>query len=100
MIDHSSLSSDTAPTALCELPPSPKLIAKVLDYEGELTQAQLAEKTLLPKRTVRHALTKLEERDLVASRSSVTDARHQIYSLNTKACEKFSQATAPSTIQS
>lgn len=100
MVDQSSLSSDTAPTALCELSPSPKLIAKLLDYEGELTQAQLAEKTLLPKRTVRHALTKLEERDLVASRSSVTDARHQICSLNTKAFENSWQATAPSSIES
>jgi hypothetical protein len=37
-----------------ELPPSAKLVAKVLDYEETLTQSQIAEETLLPARTVRY----------------------------------------------
>lgn len=67
--------------ALRELPPSAKLVAKVLEYRGTLTQSELAEETLLPPRTVRYALTRLDEEDVVESRFSFTDARKRIYSL-------------------
>jgi len=64
-----------------DLPPSAKLVAKVLEYNGTLTQSQLAEETLLPSRTVRYALTRLEEADVVESRFSFTDARKRVYTL-------------------
>jgi DNA-binding MarR family transcriptional regulator len=64
-----------------ELPPSAKLVAKVLDYEGSLTQSRLSEETLLPPRTVRYALSRLEEADAVESRFSFSDARKRVYSL-------------------
>lgn len=64
-----------------DLPPSAKLVAKVLDYEDALTQSQIAEETLLPARTVRYALTRLEEHDVVTSRFSFSDARKRIYRL-------------------
>jgi DNA-binding MarR family transcriptional regulator len=64
-----------------DLPPSAKLVAKVLDYEDTLTQSQIAEETLLPARTVRYALTRLEEHDVVTSRFSFSDARKRIYRL-------------------
>jgi DNA-binding MarR family transcriptional regulator len=64
-----------------DLPPSAKLVAKVLDYNDTLTQSQLAEETLLPPRTVRYALTRLEEEDVVDARFSFSDARKRIYSL-------------------
>jgi DNA-binding MarR family transcriptional regulator len=64
-----------------DLPPSAKLVAKVLDYEDTLTQSQIAEETLLPARTVRYALTRLEEEDVVSSRFSFADARKRIYRL-------------------
>jgi DNA-binding MarR family transcriptional regulator len=64
-----------------ELPPSAKLVAKVLEYEDTLTQSQLAEETLLPARTVRYALNRLEEADAVDSRFSFSDARKRIYTL-------------------
>ena len=67
--------------ALRELPPSAKLVAKVLEYRGTLTQSELAEETLLPSRTVRYALTRLDEAGVVESRFSFTDARKRIYSL-------------------
>lgn len=67
--------------ALRELPPSAKLVAKVLEYRGTLTQSELAEETLLPARTVRYALTRLDEADVVDSRFSFTDARKRMYSL-------------------
>lgn len=68
--------------AIRELPPSAKLVAKVLEHNDDLTQRELAERTLLPDRTVRYALNRLEEQDAVTSRFSFTDARKQIYSLN------------------
>lgn len=65
-----------------EMPPSAKLVAKVLDYDDTLTQSQLAEETLLPPRTVRYALSRLEEADVVDSRFSFSDARKRLYTLN------------------
>ncbi len=67
--------------ALRELPPSAKLVAKVLEYNDTLTQSQLAEETLLPARTVRYALTRLEDADVVESRFSFVDARKRVYTL-------------------
>ncbi|WP_224269793.1 MarR family transcriptional regulator [Haloprofundus salinisoli] len=64
-----------------DLPPSAKLVAKVLDYNETMTQSQLAEETLLPPRTVRYALTRLEEQDVVDSRFSFSDARKRLYTL-------------------
>jgi DNA-binding MarR family transcriptional regulator len=66
---------------LRELPPSAKLIAKILEIDGPLPQGELAEESLLPDRTVRYALNRLEECELVEARYSLTDARKQVYSL-------------------
>lgn len=65
-----------------DLPPSAKLVAKVLDYNDTLTQSQLAEETLLPPRTVRYALTRLEDEGVVDSRFSFSDARKRLYTLS------------------
>jgi len=67
--------------AVEDLPPSAKLVAKVLEYNDSLTQSQLAEETLLPPRTVRYALTRLEDVNVVGSRFSFSDARKRIYTL-------------------
>jgi DNA-binding GntR family transcriptional regulator len=67
---------------LRELPPSAKLVSKVLESESPLSQGQLAEESLLPDRTVRYALNRLEDEDLVNSRYSFQDARKQVYYLN------------------
>ena len=68
-------------TPLADLPPSAKLVAKTLRYEGELTQATLVEETRLPRRTVRHALNRLEDAGHVDERISFVDARQRIYTL-------------------
>jgi DNA-binding GntR family transcriptional regulator len=68
---------------LRELPPSAKLVAKVLETEAPLSQGQLVEESLLPDRTVRYALNRLEEDGIVESRYSFRDARKQVYSLRT-----------------
>jgi len=67
--------------AVRDLPPSAKLVAKVLEYNESLTQTQLSEETLLPARTVRYALGRLEEVDVVDSHFSFTDARKRLYTL-------------------
>lgn len=67
---------------LRELPPSAKLVAKVLESDSPLSQGQLADESLLPDRTVRYALNRLEEDELVNSRYSFQDARKQVYFLN------------------
>lgn len=64
-----------------DLPPSAKLVAKVLDYNDTLTQSELAEETLLPPRTVRYALSRLEDEEVVDSRFSFADARKRLYTL-------------------
>lgn len=68
--------------AVADLPPSAKLVAKVLEYNDTLGQSELAEETLLPPRTVRYALSRLDEADVVASRFSFVDARKRLYSLD------------------
>lgn len=68
-------------SAVRDLPPSAKLVAKVLDYNDTLTQSELAEETLLPPRTVRYALSRLEEENVVDSRFSFSDARKRLYTL-------------------
>jgi DNA-binding MarR family transcriptional regulator len=66
---------------LRELPPSAKLVAKVLEIESPLSQGELADESLLPDRTVRYALNRLDEENLVDSRYSFEDARKQVYFL-------------------
>jgi DNA-binding transcriptional ArsR family regulator len=66
---------------LVELPPSAKLVAKVLESEAPLSQGALAEESLLPDRTVRYALSRLEEAGIVGSRYSFRDARKRVYYL-------------------
>ncbi len=70
--------------AVRELPPSAKLVAKVLEYHGQMTQQELATETMLPTRTVRYALTRLEDIGVVESRISFADARKRIYTLRTE----------------
>jgi DNA-binding MarR family transcriptional regulator len=67
---------------LSDLPPSAKLVAKVLETDSPLSQGQLAEESLRPDRTVRYALNRLQEEELVGSRYSFQDARKQVYFLN------------------
>jgi DNA-binding MarR family transcriptional regulator len=72
---------DATESAVASLPPSAKLVYKTLQYEGPLTQTQLAEASLLPQRTVRHALKRLEEADVVEESVYLMDARKSNYRL-------------------
>lgn len=72
---------DPQRAALADLPPSAKLVALALTERGRMTQQQLAEETLLSARTTRHALTELEDAEIVTSRVSFMDARQSLYSV-------------------
>ncbi|NKE38062.1 MarR family transcriptional regulator [Natronococcus sp. JC468] len=65
-----------------DLPPSAKLVVKVLEHNDAMTQQQLADETLLPTRTVRYALNRLKDEHVIDSRFSFSDARKRLYSLN------------------
>lgn len=67
---------------LLSMPPSSKLLLKTLEYEGALTQKDLANKTLLPDRTVRLALSHLLEKGYVKKKVSIRDARQKIYEIS------------------
>ncbi len=73
---------DSRRSELESLPPSAKLVYKTLQYEGPLTQGQLAAESLLPPRTVRYALTTLQDVDAVDEELYIQDARKRLYSLS------------------
>ncbi|MEA1931412.1 MAG: helix-turn-helix domain-containing protein [Euryarchaeota archaeon] len=73
--------TDSLRSTLQDLPPSAKLVYKTLEYEGPLTQGQLAEQSLLPARTVRYALSTLEDEGVVTEELYIQDARKRLYSL-------------------
>jgi len=80
--EKSQLTGENASESIRDLPPSAKLVAKVLEYNDTLTQSQIADESLLPDRTVRYALNRLDEEGLVDSRFSFSDARKRLYSLD------------------
>lgn len=69
-------------TTLHELPPSAKLVYKVLEYDGPLTQKQLVDETMLAPRTVRYALERLDEADTISETIYIEDARQTLYKLD------------------
>lgn len=74
--------AETAEAELRELPPSTKLVLKVLqDADGPLTQSELIEETLLSPRTTRYALNRLSEEGIIDEEIALADARKQNYSL-------------------
>lgn len=71
------------PDQCADLPPSAKLVVAILAAaDDELTQARLAARSQLPERTVRWALERLRDRDLVAERPCPQDARQSLYRLS------------------
>ena len=84
--DSTAISALTKKVHLAEellsMPPSSKLLLKTLEYEGELTQKELATKTLLPDRTVRLALSHLLDKGYVKRKISIRDARQKIYEIS------------------
>lgn len=61
------------------LPPSSKTVLEILDTGGAMTHKDLVQKTHLAPRTVRYALKKLKERQLIIEKFNFRDARQIIY---------------------
>jgi len=57
-------------------------VYRVLQTDGQLTQKDLIEKTLLPSRTVRYALKRLKTENFLIERHYFIDARQSLYGLN------------------
>lgn len=75
----SDLSPEQRYDRLRRLPPSAKLVYLVLEADGPLTQAGLCDETRLPARTVRYALSRLDEESLITKDISLCDARRHHY---------------------
>lgn len=68
-------------TRVQDLPPSAKLVFKVLEYRGSLTQKQIVEASMLSPRTVRYAIERLEEIQAIEEDIYFADARQNLYRL-------------------
>ncbi len=77
--------AETDEEQLTDLPPSAKLVFKVLEYNGTLTQKGIVEESMLSARTVRYALERLERVGVVDEDIYFADARQNIYELTAKA---------------
>lgn len=62
-----------------DLPPSAKLVYLVVAENWPCTQGEIADASLLPQRTVRSALERLEDEGVVESAPYVGDARKSVY---------------------
>lgn len=78
-LTETSSDAQDSVSRLTELPPSAKLVFYVLWKEAPVTQEELAERTLLPRRTTRGAVKTLKEADLVEESIHVGDARKKEY---------------------
>lgn len=67
---------------LADLPPSAKLVYKVLEYNGSLTQKGIVEESMLSARTVRYALERLEDIGVVDEDVYFADARQNLYEIS------------------
>jgi DNA-binding MarR family transcriptional regulator len=77
-----------------ELPPSAKLVYKVLEHEGPLTQKRLVEESMLSARTVRYALDRLDDCEVIEERVYFQDARQSLYQLRSPAEDQPEEASA------
>jgi len=66
---------------IADLPPSAKLVYKVLEYNGPLTQKGIVEESMLSARTVRYALERLEGVGAVDEDVYFADARQNLYEI-------------------
>ena len=82
--------------SLDDLPPSAKLVFKVLEYNGTLTQKGIVEESMLSARTVRYALERLETIGVVDEDVYFADARQNIYELTPEADEALENSEIPS----
>jgi predicted transcriptional regulator len=73
--------SDSEGDSIGDLPPSAKLVFKVLEYNGPLTQKGIVEESMLSARTVRYALERLDEVGVIEEDVYFADARQNLYEI-------------------
>ncbi|MGA9085098.1 MAG: helix-turn-helix domain-containing protein [Methanoregula sp.] len=61
------------------LPPSSKIVLEILGTEGAMTHKDIVEKSHFRPRTVRYALKKLKENNLLVVKMNLHDMRQIIY---------------------
>jgi len=64
---------------MTSLPPSSKIVLKILGKEGALTHKDIVKKTKCSPRTVRYALKRLKENELIIEKMNMRDMRQIIY---------------------
>jgi len=74
--------TETDGEGITDLPPSAKLVYKVLEYDGPLTQKGIVEESMLSARTVRYALERLDEVGVIEEDVYFADARQNLYELS------------------
>jgi len=84
--------TETDGEGISDLPPSAKLVYKVLEYDGPLTQKGIVEESMLSARTVRYALERLDEVGVVEEDVYFADARQNLYELNDVSAEQADPA--------
>jgi predicted transcriptional regulator len=79
---------------ISDLPPSAKLVYKVLEYDGPLTQKGIVEESMLSARTVRYALERLDEVGVIEEDVYFADARQNLYELTEQPAEQADAAVS------
>lgn len=64
---------------LTQLSPSAKLVLKILQLNGWMTQREIIRETTLPPRTVKYAIKRLKEREIVKEKPDLNDMRSKYY---------------------
>ena len=72
---------------IADLPPSAKLVYKVLEYNGPLTQKGIVQESMLSARTVRYALERLDEIGVIDEDVYFADARQNLYEISEAGAE-------------
>ncbi len=83
-IASSSVSKHTTPSQIDRLPPSAKLVYKVLETGSNLTQKDIVRATYLPPRTVRYALDRLLTENVIHQSFCFRDARQSLYGITNR----------------
>ncbi len=78
----------SAQETMDDLPPSAKLVFKVLEYNGPLTQKKIVEESMLSARTVRYALERLQDIGAVEENIYFADARQNLYEITAEELEE------------
>ncbi|MFH1821942.1 MAG: winged helix-turn-helix domain-containing protein [Methanobacteriota archaeon] len=64
---------------LAQFSPSTKFVLKVLQLNGRMTQKDIILETTLPPRTVKYAIKKLKDSNIVQEKPRLNDMRSKYY---------------------